>query len=222
MLYDRGPLDLFTDAEIPAAGVLEHSDAIAAAEVAALDGAAGQLIIVGLQLGAAGADAGDGGAALDIAEAAADLDRQPGDVSLDLVAAAAGAEVLSGDLAGLTNEVLGDLTGAAPPQPPIPPMPAQQYDSTPDPEQQAPPPPDPTVYEPDPAALNVGSCFGDSCRVAYRAALGRQILAWTGRDATDAELLNVDRFMGTYGFLSDLALDWLWAYWVKPNLPEEQ
>lgn len=218
MLYERGPLDLFVDAAIPAPGLRDTFDGLTASEVVALDAGAGALVAAGLTFASAAA-AVDDGAALDVADAAAELNRQPGDVSPELAAAAAGVEILDGDLAGLTNEISDDLRQPVPPAPTIPPAPDDPYHAgNPDPEH-GPPPPAPITYDDGPPVARLGGgCFGPECAARYREALARQVLAWSGRAATDADLLAVDRYMGTYGYLDDNALTWLWANWVQPNL----
>lgn len=218
MLYELGPLELFLERDFPTPGARGSIEAAAAPFVVALDAGAGAVERAGGQFAAVAVGVDDGGAALDLGDAATELARQSGEVSPELVSAAAGAGVLEGDLAGLASELLGDLEKGEPPQPVIPPGAPEDWGTDPsggNPPGRFPTPPD---YEPAPVPRSGQPCFGPECAQRYREALARQVLAWSGREATDDELLAVDRYMGTYGYLDDAALEWLWVNWVQPNL----
>lgn len=220
MLYELGPLDLFLEREFPTPGARGSIEAAAAPFVVALEAGAGAVEQAGGQFAAVAVGVDDGGAALDLGDAASELARQSGDVSPEIASAVAGAGVLEGDLAGLASELLGDLASGDPPSPPVPP---DGYPGGPPPDPEGggqPPPPPPVEYDHSLDDLAVNACFGPACVARYRVALAGQVERWTGRAATEHELRACQDFQDHYGFLSDLALDWMWTNWVYPNLPE--
>jgi hypothetical protein len=218
MLFEPGPLALFTDDEIPTPGLPISLASESAPEILAIGAGARALVDVGNRLAVAAADVDDGGAAGDVAEAAAAIAAETGDPHPEIAGAAAGADVLEGDLGALASELLGDLSSGEPPQPQIPPGTEPDFSGSDAVGAQTGPPPDTTVYEDAPIPRRLEACFGPACATRYRQRLAEQIANVTGRLATSDELLNVDRYMGTYGYLDDDALDWLWANWVQPNL----
>jgi len=124
MLLEPGPLRLFTDAEIPRGGIPTDFTGPAAREAAELQAGAHALS------SAAGAFApgvgapSDLAAASDLGAAVAEHDRQSRESDSAIADVAAGAGALEGTLAGLTNELAGELANAS-----IPPAPAPPDDS---------------------------------------------------------------------------------------------
>lgn len=120
MLLDPGPLRLVTDADIPRPGPRPTFAGLVAAELAIVEGHDRVLAAAHSRM-AAGLDSPlDGGAALDLAAAQAEHDRQVGAVDSTIASVQAGADVLEGDLVGLSNDAQSDLRADFPIAPDLP------------------------------------------------------------------------------------------------------
>ena len=121
MLFEPGPLALLTTAEFPVLGPLPGFAALAADQVRALEGAADAIAGQQAEIASAGAVGADPSAALDLAAAAAEHERQSREFDPALGGVATVSEVLEGELAGLASEIAEDLALAEPDEPTIPP-----------------------------------------------------------------------------------------------------
>jgi len=118
MLFEPGPLSLFTDAEIPRALSPPRFEALAAREAAELQTGAHALDrFAGALAPAVGAPA-DLAAATDLIAAATEHDRQSREADSAIAGVAAGAGALQGTLAGLSNELARELADASLPDEP--------------------------------------------------------------------------------------------------------
>lgn len=134
MLYDPGPLTLFTTAEFPVAGVRPNFVGLAADQVAPLVGHEAALVGAQNTMGADLAVNHDAEGALDLAAAAAEMDGQAHAFDLTIGDVAGSALTLEGDLTGLNNDLAGQL--AAAPAAEVIPYPGNAYvtdDGLPDP-----------------------------------------------------------------------------------------
>jgi len=121
MLFEPGPLALFTAAEVPVAGPPPRFEALAADQVRALEGAADAIARVQAEIASGGAVDFDPSAVQDLATAAAEHDHQSRAFDPALGGVAANAETLESELAGLVIEIAEDLNLAEPEEPTIPP-----------------------------------------------------------------------------------------------------
>jgi hypothetical protein len=121
MLFEPGPLRLFTEAEFPRAGEPLRLEGIAAQLAADLDAHASALGGQQLTMSAGLASGMEGDAALDLAELERELAGQAGalDFSIGDVAAAAGVQEY--EIAGLSNDAAQDIADAELPPAPTPP-----------------------------------------------------------------------------------------------------
>jgi hypothetical protein len=125
MLYDPGPLTLIVGAEFPIAGASSNFVGLAAEQAAALDGHAAVLVGALVTMGDDLAVNHDDEGALDLAAAAAEMDAQATASDPAIGDVAGSAVTLEGDLAGLTNDLGGQLTNADVPE--EIPYPAEAY-----------------------------------------------------------------------------------------------
>lgn len=123
MLYDPGPLRLFTAEEFPQLGPRPRFEAIAAEEIRVLEGGAGALSLAFGEMVEGTRGSHLDGAGSVIGALAEELDRQSRSLDPSIAAVAASVDALEGDLAGLTTEITSDLYTPIPGEPSIPPEP---------------------------------------------------------------------------------------------------
>lgn len=118
MLLEPGPISLFVDAEIPRPGQRGTFERFTAQEASTLTDAAAAAGVAAGQLAPVLGAAGDLRAASDLAAAVSEHDRQSRESDSEIASVAAGAGALESQLAGLTNELAGELANASMPEEP--------------------------------------------------------------------------------------------------------